>query len=71
MSERTDKNGYVDSVLSTLRSGENRQFPIDGINVQSWRSIVSRRNKAIGYKKYSVTVNRPLGFIAVMNNDKD
>ena len=71
MSDKTEKYGYVESVLNTLRNGEYRQFSLDEVNVQSWRTIVSRVNKSVGYKKYSVTVNRPLGFLAVKNNDED
>ena len=69
MSDKSEKYGYVKSVLKTLRPSEHRKFAIDDVNVQSWRSIVSKVNRKIGYKKYSVTVNRPLGFMAVKNND--
>ena len=71
MSDKSEKYGYVESVLNTLRPSEYRKFALDEVNAQSWRSIVSRVNRAIGYKKYSVTVNRPLGFMAVKNNDED
>lgn len=71
MSDKSEKYGYVKSVLKTLRPSEHRKFAIDDVNVQSWRSIVSKVNRKIGYKKYSVTVNRPLGFMAVKNNDEE
>lgn len=71
MSDKTEKYGYVESVLNTLRNGEYRQFPLNEVNIQSWRTIVSRVNRSVGHKKYSVTVNRPLGFLAVKNNDED
>lgn len=71
MSEKSEKNGYVESVLNTLRNGEFRQFPIREVNINSWRTIVSRVNRSIGYKRFSVTVNRPLGFLAVKNNDEE
>lgn len=61
-------NGYMDSVLATLKDGEYRQYPLSEVNVQSWRTVCSRNNKKVGYKKYSVAVSGALGFMAVKCN---
>lgn len=70
MSDKSVKRGFVDTVLATLRGGESRQFPLRDVNVASWRSIVSKKNRQCGYKRYSVTISRLLGFLAVKNNDE-
>ena len=62
------ENGYMDSVLSTLKEGEYRQFPLANENVQSWRTVASRANSKAGFLKYSIIVNSKLGFMAVKCN---
>ena len=71
MYDKPEKNGYVESVLKTLRAGDYRQFPLDDVNVQSWRTLVSKANRETGHRRYSVTINRTLGFMAVKNNDRE
>ena len=58
----------MDSVLSTLKEGEFRQFPLAGENDKSWRTVASRANRKAGFLKYSIIVNSKLGFIAVKRN---
>lgn len=58
----------MDSVLSTLKEGEYRQFPLASENVNSWRTIACRANRKAGYLKYSVTRNSKLGILAVKCN---
>jgi len=61
-------NGYMQQVMQTLKAGEHRRFELADVNVQSWRTVASRVNKKVGYKKYSVTVNSALGIMAVKHN---
>lgn len=61
-----EKNGYMDSVLGTLKPKERRDFPLEGVNVPSWRSVVSRANRRVGYKRYTVTANEKLGIMVLM-----
>lgn len=56
------------SVMKTLKEGEYRTFPLAEVNVFSWRTVVSRENKKVGYKKYAVTANSKLGIMAVKHN---
>ena len=67
---QTDRldDGYMSSVLETLRAGEYRQFPLSGVNVASWRTVASRANKRAGFRKYSVTVSSALSIMAVKRN---
>ena len=62
------ENGYMESVMLTLKPGEYRQFKLSDVNVQSWRTVASRVNREVGYKKYSVTVNSALCIMAVKHN---
>lgn len=68
MSKKEVKDGYMDSVLSTLRVGEQRSFALDSENVKSWRSVASRANKRVGYKRYSVLASKKLKIMVVMCN---
>lgn len=63
--------GYMQKVMDTLKEGEYRQFPLDEVNVESWRTIASRENKKAGYLKYSITRSRRLGFMAVKRNKNE
>ena len=64
-----EQNGYMDSVLSTLRAGESRSFPLDSVNVTSWRTVASRANRRMGYKRYSVLENKRLKVMVVMRSE--
>ena len=63
-------NGYMQKVMDTLKEGEFRQFPLNEVNVESWRTVASRINSVAGYVMYSITQNRTLGFMAVKRNKK-
>lgn len=67
MREKQD-NGYMATVMNTLKMGEYHQYKLSDVNVQSWRTVASRINKKEGYKKYSITVNSALGIMAVKHN---
>ena len=62
------EDGYMVQVMQTLKDGEYRQFKLCDVNVQSWRTVASRENRKVGYKKYSVTVNSALNIMAVKRN---
>lgn len=61
-------NGYMESVMQTLKSGEARQFELHTVNVDSWRTVASRQNKKAGYKKYSVIKSGRLGIMVIRHN---
>ena len=64
-------NGYMLKVMETLKEGEYRQYPLNEVNVYSWRTVASRTNKRVGYVKYSITINSRLGFMAVKCNPNE
>ena len=70
MSEKIE-NGYMQKVMETLKEGEYRQFPLDEVNVFSWRTVTNRVNKRLGYLRYSVSANKKLGFMAIKCNKKE
>ena len=47
---------------------DKKTYPLDGVNVSSWRSKVSQLNKEDGYVHYSVAVNTALGIFGIINN---
>lgn len=62
------ENGYMESVMHTLKSGESRTFDLASVNVDSWRTVASRENKKAGYKKYSIIKSGRLGIMVVKHN---
>lgn len=62
------ENGYMESVMQTLKSGETRQFNLSSVNVSSWRTVASRVNKKSGYKKYSIIKSGRLGIMVIKCN---
>ena len=68
MQTTKQKDGYMASVMDTLKSGESRQFDLASVNVDSWRTVASRVNKKAGYKKYSVIKSGRLGIMVIKHN---
>lgn len=58
----------MNQVMDTLKPGEYREFKLADVNVSSWRTVASRVNRKVGYKRYSVTVSSTLGIMAVKHN---
>ena len=62
------EDGYMESVMQTLKSGETREFRLSSVNVNSWRTVASRVNKRAGYRKYSIIKSGKLGIMVVKHN---
>lgn len=68
MREKKQNDGYMASVMQTLKPGEYRDYPLADVNVDSWRTVAYRENKKAGYKKYSIIRSGKLGIMAVKHN---
>lgn len=62
------EDGYMRQIMTTLRAGEFRQYQLEDVNPQSWRTVASRLNKEAGYVKYSIVESKKLGTMAVKCN---
>lgn len=54
--------------FSGIKVGDIRTYPLEDVNVSSFRSRAGELNKAAGYTKYSVSVDNLTQTLRVMNN---
>lgn len=62
------RKGYLKDLFTNIAAGDVRIFPLDEVNVSSCRSRATELNMAAGYTKYSVSVDRMLQTLRVLNN---
>lgn len=51
-----------------IKAGDIRSYPLDEVNVSSFRTRAGELNRAAGYTKYSVSVDSMTGLVRIMNN---
>ena len=62
------KRGDLKEAFSGIKAGGMRTFPIDEVNVASFRSRASQINMVAGHTKYSVSVDKVTGTMRLLNN---
>lgn len=62
------ENGRMETMMRSIREGDMLQLSLGNENEASWRAKASQVNAREGFRKYSVTINAPLGILAVINN---
>lgn len=54
--------------FTNIKAGDIRSFPLDDVNVSTFRTRAGELNAAAGYTKYSVSVDNMTRTLRVMNN---
>lgn len=62
------RKGGLKEAFIGIRKGDIRSFPLEDVNVSSFRARAGELNKAAGYTKYSVSVDNMTQTVRVMNN---
>ena len=62
------RKGCMKEAFSGIKAGDIRSYPLEEVNVSSFRTRAGELNKAAGYTKYSVSVDNMMGLVRIMNN---
>lgn len=65
------KNGYLEDIIRSVKSGKLLQMQLSGVNEKSYRSKVAQINKRDGYKHYSIAINSAADVFFIKNNGDD
>ena len=62
------RTGGLKEAFSNISVGDIRSFPLEDVNVSSFRTRAAELNIAAGYTKYLVSVDNMTRTLRVMNN---
>lgn len=62
------RKGGLKDAFTGISKGDIRSFPLEDVNVSSFRARAGELNTAAGYTKYSVSVDNMTQTVRVMNN---
>lgn len=62
------RKGCMKEAFTNIKAGDIRSFPLDDVNVSTFRTRAGELNAAAGYTKYSVSVDNMTRTLRVMNN---
>lgn len=62
------RKGCMKEAFTDIKAGDIRSFPLEDVNVSSFRTRAGELNTLAGYTKYSVSVDNMTQTLRVMNN---
>ena len=62
------RKGGLKEAFIGIRKGDIRSFPLEDVNVSSFRARAGELNTAVGYTKFSVSVDTMTQTLRVRNN---
>lgn len=67
-SRKNMRKGYLEDIIRSVPCGDMLQKPLDGVNVDSYRSKVAQINRKDGYQHYSISESKSLKIFCIKNN---